>query len=144
MHFWIGILPTNDMIEYVVNEFDIRSNTHLADSIDQGNLYVDTFHIKFEVDINKFKLVDIEFHGFEYGDVTIKGRKSANKFKNTLVGIFNGSLNYPSTYNDNTEQENIIDSLSELDILGEFGVEPDDIANMIGNTHINKLMKWKP
>lgn len=144
LNFWIGILPPDDMIEYVTNDFDIKKNPHLADSIDQGVLWVDTFKINFDIDINKFELKNVEFDGFEYGDTVIKGRKSANKFKQTLKGIFDGSLDYPSTYNDNTEQENIMESFSEMNILGDFGIEPDDIANMLQKTHINKLMKWLP
>jgi len=79
------------------------------------------------------------------GDISIKDRRSANKFRKLIIDIFsNENLNYPSGY---TDFDNIWDLWTlyfgaRLGLSGDYGWEPEHIADYFKNeTSVNDFYK---
>ncbi len=142
LYFWIGLIPTNEYVNHLFDEYDGVDREFLRGDIEKGFIFVTPFQINFDVGLDHFKLSDINIMGgSEYGEVQFRNRSSANKFKSTLAKIFARRVHYPCVNSTNDETSEIESIFSELDILADYGMEVKDVSKLIQKFSINNL-KW--
>jgi hypothetical protein len=141
LFFWLGIIPTQELIDYIFDELDPLKpyEENIMYEMRNGFFWINTFSIKFNVGIEKFELESIKLEEYEYGEVAFLDRLSSNKFKNTLRDIFTGKIVYPNTYTSDSTKDIIDNSLIDMEILTEYNIESEDIGKMINDYSVNKI-----
>jgi len=157
LHFNLYIIPTQEMIDRLFNADHKTTDKQLITfykdelSIDDFSSYffLCTFTIEFKKDLEnqKLNLSDISICPVEmdFGKITLKTKRDAAKFRELLYSIFNKDIDYP-TYPNNTLSkkpmyDEIQETLVELDVLTNYGLEIEDIAEQIKIFSTNKLYK---
>jgi len=133
IYFWFGIIiipTTKELLDKCINflpENDFGNGGFWGMSF--------TIFVKYDPDTTGLKVENFYLDNYDTsvsGDVSIKDRKSANRFRKLIIDIFGDkNLNYPSGYTDFDTIWDLWDLYfgANLGLSGDYGWESNDMAD---------------
>jgi hypothetical protein len=133
IHFWFGIIiipTTKELLDKCINflpDGDFGNGGFWGMSF--------TIFVEYDTDTTGLKVKNFSLDNYDTslsGDVSIKDRRSANRFRKLIIDIFSDkNLNYPSGYTDFDTVWDLWDLYfgANLGLSGDYGWESNDIAD---------------
>jgi len=144
LEFGLYMVPSKQMIDYI---FELQKEMKIYKFIYTPYIILGLVNMEFHADAAKMTLSRL-YYDDERSDISSEftSRREAVSLKKLIYDILNKETDYPvGPWNENTKSkpqyQEFEEALSEVDVLGEYGLDMEDIAEMVKNHTVNELYK---
>lgn len=144
VQFAIGIIPTTK--EAIEKCKETLKANNLDNDFHNGFFWSNWITFGLTVDGDKITVAPMFIDNYDTsvtGYVSLADRRTAGLFRNLLIGIFNGSIKYPSGRTDISDMHDALEAnvCNKSGLSSEYGLEMNHFVESLRKTSANSLFK---